>query len=115
MRAPEPLPRREGIRMQPLTSSQRRYLKSLAHHLDPVCYVGKHGLTDAVVEAIERAFTAHELLKVKFIDGKKEKREIAARIEEETGSRLVGVVGNVAVFYRTNPDEEKRRIVLPER
>jgi RNA-binding protein len=95
-----------------LTSAQRGFLKSLAHHLDPICYVGKSGLTGSLVQSVEAAFDAHELLKVKFNDFKKEKREIAAQLVERTRSHLVGIIGNVAILYRQHPEEEKRRIAL---
>jgi RNA-binding protein len=96
-----------------LTSAQRGFLKSLAHHLDPICYVGKSGLTDSLVQSVETAFDAHELLKVKFNDFKKEKREITAQLAEQTHSHLVGIIGNVAILYRQHPDEDKRKIALP--
>ncbi len=99
--------------MEPLTGAQRRYLRSLAHHLDPICFVGKNGLTDAVVQAIGVAFDTHELLKLKFIDGKKEKRELSAAIEQRTNSAVVGLIGNIAILYRQHTDPEKRRIQLP--
>ena len=99
--------------MTSLTGAQRRYLRSLAHHLDPVCFVGKNGLTDAVVQACDTALDAHELIKVKFIDGKKEKRAISDAISERTNSAVAGLIGNIAILYRENPDPEKRRIQLP--
>lgn len=99
--------------MTPLSSAQRRHLRSLAHHLDPVCYIGKNGLTDAVVQAVEAAFDAHELLKLKFNDCKDEKRELSSAIEQRTGSAIVGIIGNIAILYREHPDPEKRRIQLP--
>ena len=71
------------------------------------------GLTDAVVRAVEISLDAHELVKVKFNGLKDEKQEIARAIEARTESTLVTVLGNIATFYRPNPDEEKREIVLP--
>lgn len=97
-----------------MKGSARQYLKNLAHHLKPAVYIGKGGLTDAVVAAVETSLDAHELVKVKFNDLKDEKQEIARAIETRTESALVGVLGNIATFYRPNPDEAKRQIVLPE-
>ena len=42
----------------------------------------------------------HELVKVKFIDFKEQKKEMAPQLAERTGSHLIMRVGNVAVFYR---------------
>jgi RNA-binding protein len=96
-----------------LTSAQRSYLKSLAHHLDPICFIGKNGLTDAVLQSVVIAFDANELLKLKFNDCKKEKQELCDRIVEELDCCVVGVVGHVAILYREHPDPEKRVISLP--
>jgi RNA-binding protein len=97
-----------------INSSQRQHLKALAHGLDPICFVGKGGLTGAVIQSIVTAFNTNELLKVKFIDFKKEKKELSAKIEAATESNLVGIIGNIATFYREHPEKEKRRITLPE-
>ena len=39
--------------MTTLKGSQRKYLRGLAHHLKPVAYVGKAGLTKAVIDALK--------------------------------------------------------------
>ena len=96
-----------------LNSAQRSFLKSRAHHLEPICYIGKNGLTDAVVQSVLIAFDAHELIKLKFNDFKQEKRELSAQLAETTGSIVVGIVGNVATLYREHPDPEKREMRLP--
>jgi RNA-binding protein len=100
--------------MKELTGAQRKHLRSLAHHLDPICFVGKSGLTEAVTRSVDLAFDAHELLKVKFIDRKEEKKELTARIAESTESHCVGLIGNIAILYRCHPDPGKRRIELPD-
>ena len=48
-----------------LTSRERAHLKSRAHAMEPVVSVGKTGVTDAVIAEVERALTAHELIKVR--------------------------------------------------
>ena len=100
--------------MTKISSAQRGFLKSLAHHLDPICFIGKNGLTDSVVQSIEAAFDTHELLKLRFNDCKKEKREISAQVAEATQSHLVDIVGHVAILYREHPDPEEREIDLSE-
>lgn len=98
--------------MMPLKGSERKQLRKLAHHLEPVVFVGKSGVTDTVIEAADQALEAHELIKVKFIEFKKEKKELAAEIERRTRSAVAGIVGNVAILYREQEDEEKRKISL---
>ncbi len=99
--------------MNELTGAQRKYLRSLAHHLDPVCYIGKNGVTDAVIHSVSMALDAHELIKVKFNDHKDEKRTLAGELETATESHMVGLIGNIAILYREQSDPEKRLIALP--
>jgi RNA-binding protein len=101
--------------MQQLTSSQAKYLRGLAHGLKPVVFVGQRGISSSVLETIHAALDTHELIKVKFVDFKDRrlKAACAAEIEQKTGSRLAGVIGHMAIFYRHPPDPEKRKITLP--
>jgi RNA-binding protein len=97
----------------PLSSSQREALKRQAHHLKPTVYVGKQGVTPAVVKTTDEVLLAQELIKVKFNDRKDEKRELSDTLAGETRAQVVGILGNIATLYRQHPEEEKRRIDLP--
>ncbi len=96
-----------------LTSGQRSYLRGLAQHIVPAVMVGKKGLTDSLIEAARDALEANELIKVRFTECKGEKREITADIASGTDSQIAGIIGHVAILYRQQPEEEKRRIELP--
>jgi RNA-binding protein len=96
-----------------LTGPQRRFLKALAHHLEPLVQVGKNGVTDALAHAADQALEAHELVKVRFVGHKEERRALSEELVQRTGSSLVGMVGMVATLYRRQEDDERRRIVLP--
>ena len=50
-----------------LSESQKRHLRTLAHHLKPVVWVGQHGLKESVIAEIELALDSHELIKVKVV------------------------------------------------
>ncbi|HRK34659.1 MAG TPA: YhbY family RNA-binding protein [Candidatus Hydrogenedentes bacterium] len=95
-----------------LTSNQRDNLKRLAHHLKPTVYVGKQGITDTLVRTTDEVLTAQELIKVKFVDHKDEKRPLINDLADRTQSELVAVLGHVATLYRPNPDLDRRRIHL---
>jgi RNA-binding protein len=41
------------------------------------------------------------------------KAACASEIEQKTASRLAGLIGHTAIFYRPHPDPEKRKIILP--
>lgn len=96
-----------------LTGAQLRHLRSLAHHLDPIVHVGKGGVSDAVIGAVDLALTDHELVKVRLpqVDRTARKR-MASDLETRARADLAGLTGRVALLYRRHPDEPK--IVLPE-
>jgi RNA-binding protein len=83
-----------------LSNSEKRALKARAQLLEPVVKLGHAGMSDAFLRGLDSALTLHGLVKMKFTDFKDQKRELAPRIAEKTGSTLVMQVGNVAVFFR---------------
>ena len=102
--------------MKKLTGLQAKYLRGLAHSLKPVVFVGQKGITDTLIASTEQALDHHELIKIKFIDFKKnqQKKEITEAIEAKTGCFMVGMIGHIAILYRQHDDPEKRRVVLPK-
>lgn len=101
--------------MKTLTGAQRTYLRGLAHGLRPVVMVGKGGVTPELIKAMDDSLSIHELIKVKFLDFKEEKKTLSQEMAEATSSEAVGLIGNIAMFYRRQPDDEKRKINLPEK
>lgn len=96
----------------PLNGRQKRHLRALAHHLEPLVQLGKEGVSESVIAATDQALTDHELIKVRLpqID-REERTEMAATLERETGAALAGVMGRVAIYYRRHPNKPK--ITLP--
>jgi RNA-binding protein len=95
----------------PLTSRQRRYLKGLAHHLDPVVLLGAQGLSEAVVAKVEVELQHHELIKVRVGEGPPDVAEVGPELATRTGAELVQVIGHIAVLYRRRAKDPE--IVLP--
>ncbi len=101
----------EGREME-LSSRQRGQLKSLAHHLKPIHQIGKEGVTEQGIRAIDDAFAHRELLKVKV-------QEAAPLSAAEAGAEIVQqlaevhhvqTIGRTIVLYRPHP--KKPEIVL---
>jgi RNA-binding protein len=99
--------------MPELTGAQKKLLRGLAHPLKPVVHVGKNGITDTVLESIDKALDDHELIKVKLVDPQGMKKELAEEIAERSGGSWVGLVGHVVTLYRRQPDPEKRKVEVP--
>lgn len=96
-----------------LKSSQKRYLRGLAHALKPVIQIGNKGITAAVVAEFSLALDHHELIKVKLAgEDRAARAEQIANLGSAAGADLVQSIGKVACFYRRNADAPK--IALPK-
>ena len=93
--------------MNKLSSTQRSFLRSKAHHLEPVVLIGKNGLTDGTIEAVNKAVDAQEIIKIKFREYKDEKKSLSHQLAESTESHIVGTIGHTVILFRQNPDKEK--------
>ncbi len=100
---------------QPLTNAQKKYLRGLGHHLTPLVIIGKEGLADSVIDAVETALVARELIKVKIINTSSvSKHEAAEIVPERTASSLVQLIGKTLLIYKKNPKRNKEeQIKLP--
>ncbi len=94
-----------------LSSRERKKLRGLAHHLDPAVYVGKEGLSDALIASLMASLTAHELVKVKLGQNCPLGKKMAAELlSQKTNSALVQLIGKMVILYKENKklDREKR-------
>ncbi|NLX17947.1 MAG: ribosome assembly RNA-binding protein YhbY [Desulfobulbus sp.] len=100
-----------------LTSAQKKFLRSRAHHLDPVVYVGREGFTSTLRQALKAALKAHELIKVKIGQNCPLERKVAAQeLINITGAHLVQSIGRIVTLYLANPDlppEKQLRLGSP--
>jgi RNA-binding protein len=95
-----------------LTGKQRRFLRGLGHHLEPVVQVGKDGLSEGLVGALDSALLTHELIKIKLGEAAGSDRDvIGAALAEACGADLVQILGRTVLLYR--PRAEDPAIELP--
>ena len=89
-----------------MNSEFRQQLKARAHSLNPVVFIGDKGLTEAVMNEIDQALMAHELIKVKIRGQEKQDRAaFAEQICSAISAELVQHIGNILVLYRQNEKE----------
>ena len=100
--------------MNNLSISQRSYLRSQAHHLEPVVLIGKNGITDGTLKTVNTALNTRELIKIKFREYKDEKQSLSPKIAKLTESHIVGIIGHTVILFRQNPNPEKQNIHLPD-
>lgn len=89
-----------------LTGAQVRALRSKAHHLDPVVFVGKQDVTDGIAKQASAALEAHELIKCGVQNGcTMSTREAADALAAATSSEVVQVIGHRFSLYRLSEKE----------
>ena len=95
-----------------LTGKQKRFLRSKAHHLNPIFQVGKGGVNENMVKQISEALEVRELLKVSILQNCDDDRyDVADQLVEGTNAELVQVIGHTIVLYKES--QENKSIVLP--
>ena len=96
-----------------MTGKQRAYLRGLANPLETIIYVGKGGITQAVIRQTEEALAARELIKGRVLEASLlTAREACDQLAEATGAEDVQSIGSRFVLYKASPDEPK--ITLPK-
>jgi RNA-binding protein len=95
-----------------LSESQKKFLRGLGHELKPVIMVGDAGLTESLFNEFCSTIEHHELIKVRVRVGDRKRRDgIISELCEKGSAELVTRIGNVALVYRRN--EENQNIPLP--
>ena len=95
-----------------LTSKQKRFLKSEAHHLKPIFQVGKGGVNENLIKQVDEALEVRELIKVSILQNcEEDKDDVAETVSKGTDAELVQVIGKTIVLYKESLN--KKKIELP--
>lgn len=104
------------IAVMKLSTKQIAHLRGLAHSLNPVVIIGNQGLSENVLQEIERSLNAHELIKVQVAgDDRDARKAMYDAIASATGATQVHHIGKQLIFYRASETvKEKAKIVIPK-
>lgn len=96
-----------------MTSKQRAYLRGLANTMNPIFQIGKNGLTDVLIQQLDDALEARELIKITVLETAPENvKDLGNEISERTDSIFVQAVGNKITLFRQKKKNSK--INLPD-
>ncbi|MGM9902323.1 RNA-binding protein YhbY [Enterococcus sp. 10A9_DIV0425] len=94
-----------------LRGKQKRFLRSQAHHLQPIFQIGKGGMNEAMLVQIEEALEKRELIKISLLQNTDEvAEEVAQVLEKEIDCEVVQIIGRVLVVYKASSKEKYQRI-----
>jgi RNA-binding protein len=95
-----------------LTGKQKSFLRSKAHHLNPIFQVGKGGVNDNMIKQITEVLEARELIKVSILQNCDDDRDtVAEQLSRGAKAEVVQVIGNTIVLYKES--RENKQLVLP--
>ncbi|RMA80102.1 ribosome assembly RNA-binding protein YhbY [Umboniibacter marinipuniceus] len=84
-----------------LTQQRKKQLRAIGHNLKPVVMISENGLTEGVLNELNRALNDHELIKVKLaIPERIDRAEVASAVVAETNSTLVQTIGKIILICR---------------
>lgn len=85
-----------------MDSKRRAELRGLANTLKPLFQLGKQGINENFIDSIDKALTAHELIKFRvLIETCPETPKAAAQITaERISAEVVSVMGGVVTLFR---------------
>ena len=96
-----------------MTSKERAYLRGLANTIDPIFQVGKGGISDVLLEQLNNAIEARELIKITVLEtAPGSAKELAEEIAQGINSVVVQTVGNKITLFRQKKKNSK--IELPK-
>ena len=95
-----------------LTPFEKKQLKSIANTISTRYQVGKNEITDTLLDMLEKALVAKELIKIDVMKGYSNPiMELALDLSSKLNAEVVQVVGRVIVLYRRNKENPKIKLV----
>ena len=86
-----------------LSAADKKQYRAIAHNLNPIIIIGDKGLSEGLMEELNRALNDHELIKVKIAVGDRDDRAaITEAVLDQTKAQLVQSIGKVIVILRRN-------------
>ena len=94
-----------------LTQNEKKQLKALSNKLDIKYQLGKNEISESLIDMLNKALVAHELIKIDVMKGAtKPIMALSLDLSSLLHADIVQVVGRVITLYR--PNKEKPKIKL---
>ena len=95
-----------------LNNNQKRQLKTLGAKLTNKYQIGKNGLTPTLLDMLQKAIVAHELIKIDVMKAVETPvMEVALDLSSSLNADIVSVVGRTILLFRINKENNKIKLV----
>ncbi|MBO5102716.1 MAG: ribosome assembly RNA-binding protein YhbY [Clostridia bacterium] len=93
-----------------MTPKERAELRGKAQKLEAIVQVGKDGVTPAVVNTVDQALFARELIKITVLEScENSTKEVAEILSGRCRADVVQVIGRKIVLYKKNTTKRKKK------
>jgi len=90
-----------------LPPKRRRELRARAHALKPVVWVAQSGMSEGAMREVDRALTAHELIKIHAVGGDRQAREaLLETLCRALSAEPVQIIGKTLIVFRARAPQE---------
>ncbi len=87
----------------PLSPENKKLFRNIGHNLKPTVTVAGNGLSEGVVNELNRALADHELIKVKLaITDREIRKQLVNDLCRKTRAEIVQEIGKVALIFRAS-------------
>lgn len=87
----------------PISADRKKNLRTIGHKLNPIVTIAGNGLSEGVLQELNRALDDHELIKVKLaIAEREDRKELVAELVALPNVELIQEIGKVVLLYRHN-------------
>ena len=87
----------------PISADRKKQFRSIGHKLNPIVTIAGNGLSEGVIQELNRALDDHELIKVKLgISEREDRKAITAQLQTLPNVELIQEIGKVVILYRGN-------------
>ena len=84
-----------------LTSAQKKQYRAIAHSLSPIIMVGDKGISEGLLQELNRALDDHELIKIKIaLNDRDDRATVIDDLCKQTKATLIQSIGKVAIILR---------------
>ena len=88
-----------------MRGKDRAELRAAAHHLRATVHVGHHGITESLLQSLDDALQANELVKIQVErNAPITVKEAASQLAATMSADVVQVIGRKTTLYRYNPE-----------